>query len=318
VTLCLGAFVVKKNLRVFLFSVLLVSGLALAADAPSSDPVSAPAPSPAPVPSDDKLNERNWLQVKYDAPPAPVPSDDTLLDRFVLAGGPIVLGILIPMSLFTVVRTVELLFLTRRRRLLPSGAAEEIVSLAARLDPAVLISRLVNAKDFVRRAVHRTLVRAKQDGVQPRRLESVAVESLQEQALALLRKAELCNIFGNVAPMVGLLGTVFGIIKALHELGVSRGQPRPDQLAEHISVALVATFWGLLVAIPALAVHGFIRTRIESLVGQAAESIETVLRSIRLPIPDSPRPVVTNGKPRPADNASQPTKPKPEASGRGA
>jgi biopolymer transport protein ExbB len=267
---------------------ILLSGLALAADAPGS---SAP-------------------------PAAPVPSDETLLDRFVYAGGPIVLGILIPMSIITVVRTIELLILTRRRRLLPPGAAEEIISLAARLDPAVLISRLVNAKDFVRRSVHRTLVRAKQDGVQPKRLESVAADALQEQALALMRKAELCNIFGNVAPMVGLLGTVFGIIKALHELGVSRGQPRSDLLAEHISVALVATLWGLLVAIPSLAVHGFIRTRIESLVGQAAESVETVLRSIRLPIPESAKPA-SNGKPRPADSGPQPTKSKPPASDRG-
>jgi biopolymer transport protein ExbB len=285
--LCLGDFVVKKNLTILVFSILFVSGLALAADAPASS-----------------------------APPAPVPSDETLLQRFVYAGGPIVLGILIPMSIITVVRTIELLILTRRKRLLPPGAPEEIISLAARLDSAVLISRLVNAKDFVRHAVHRTLVRAKQEGVQPRRLENVAADALQEQALTLMRKAELCNIFGNVAPMVGLLGTVFGIIKALHELGVSRGQPRPDQLAEHISVALVATFWGLLVAIPALAVHGFIRTRIESLVGQAAESVETVLRSIRLPLPGVVK-IVTNDKPRPAESGSQPAKSKPDASGRG-
>ncbi len=242
--------------------ILLVCGLAFAADAP------AVAPSPVVPPTD---------------------AAETLLDRFVYAGGPIVLAVLIPMSILTVVRTVELLILTRRRRLLPSGAAEEIISLASRLDLTVLISRLVNSKDFVRRAVHRTLVRAKQEGVQPRRLEHVAADSLQEQALALMRKAELCNIFGNVAPMVGLFGTVVGIIKALHELGVSRGQPRPDQLADHISIALVSTFWGLLVAIPALAVHGFIRTRIEALVGQAAESVETVLRAIRIPIPDSAR-----------------------------
>lgn len=278
----------KKNRTVLVFSVLLVSGLAFAAD--------APLPSITPVPA---------------------PSDETLFDRFVLAGGPIVLGILVPMSIITVVRTIELLILTRRKRLLPPGAAEEILSMASRLDPAVLIARLVNAKDFVRRAVHRTLVRAKHDGVQPRRLESVAADALQEQALALMRKAELCNIFGNVAPMVGLLGTVFGIIKALHELGVSRGQPRPDQLAEHISVALIATFWGLMVAIPALAVHGFIRTRIESLVGQAAESVETVLRSIRLPIPEAAR-SAADGKSRPAANSgSQPTKPKTEPAGRG-
>jgi biopolymer transport protein ExbB len=52
------------------------------------------------------------------------------------------------------------------------------------------------------------------------------------------------------------------------------GQPHPSQLAGGISVALVTTFWGLMIAIPALSIHGFFQNRIEVLAGEAAEQTE--------------------------------------------
>ena len=70
------------------------------------------------------------------------------------------------------------------------------------------------------------------------------------------------------------------MIKAFTILGSAGGQPRPDQLAEAISIALVTTFWGLLVAIPALFMHGFFRTRIESLVSEAALETEALLERL--------------------------------------
>ena len=103
------------------------------------------------------------------------------------------------------------------------------------------------------------------------------MESLQEQAMTLFRRIEWLNIIGNVSPMVGLFGTVLGIIKMFNSLALAGGQPHPSQLAGGISVALVTTFWGLLIAIPALTVHGFFQNRIETLVSEAAVEGETIL-----------------------------------------
>jgi biopolymer transport protein ExbB len=61
------------------------------------------------------------------------------------------------------------------------------------------------------------------------------------------------------------------------------GQPQPAQLAHGISVALVTTFWGLLIAIPALAVHGVFRNRIETIISDAAVETEIVLRKMNRP-----------------------------------
>ncbi|HLB73943.1 MAG TPA: MotA/TolQ/ExbB proton channel family protein, partial [Sedimentisphaerales bacterium] len=59
------------------------------------------------------------------------------------------------------------------------------------------------------------------------------------------------------------------------------GQPQPVQLADGISVALVTTFWGLLIAIPALAVHGVFQNRIEALVNDAVMQAESIMPEIR-------------------------------------
>jgi biopolymer transport protein ExbB/TolQ len=111
-------------------------------------------------------------------------------------------------------------------------------------------------------------------------LRQMAEESVQEQCFALMRKAEWCGLIGNVAPMVGLFGTVYGMIQAFNILGISSGQPAPGQLAGSISVALVTTFWGLLVAIPALFLAGFFRTRVEGFASEAAVEVEALLERI--------------------------------------
>jgi len=108
-------------------------------------------------------------------------------------------------------------------------------------------------------------------------LHELASDALDEQIYLLLRKIEWCGIIGNVAPMVGLFGTVYGMIQAFDILGSAGGQPQSDQLAAKISIALVTTFWGLLIAIPSLLIHGIFRVRIESIAGEATVEIETLL-----------------------------------------
>ena len=112
-------------------------------------------------------------------------------------------------------------------------------------------------------------------------MRSALDESLQEQSWALVRKIEWLNLIGNVSPMVGLFGTVFGMIKLFNAIVVAGGQPQPAQLADGISVALVTTFWGLFIAIPALAIHGVFRNRIEALASDAVTESENIVPEIR-------------------------------------
>jgi biopolymer transport protein ExbB len=201
----------------------------------------------------------------------------TFFTQFIIAGGPIVWLILLPMSIATVCLAIELCFTIRAGRLLPSGGGADISERIRRLGLSHLHSS--GEKDLVSRALI-SMAGRYSGSENTATLRSAVSESLQQQGIVLMRKVQWCNIIGNVAPMVGLFGTVFGMIRAFNLLGVSGGQPRPDQLAAAISVALITTFWGLLVAIPALAMHGIFCTKIEDILGRAAFDAEGIIRQI--------------------------------------
>ena len=206
----------------------------------------------------------------------------TFFYQFIIAGGRIVWFVLLPMSVATLCLAIDLCFSIRRKKLLPSNIGTEIATVEKRIMPEQLPIRLSENNDLVSRTLLRTLKKCKHITTDVKHVQHIAAESLQEQGLILLRKVEWCNIIGNVAPMVGLFGTVFGMIQAFNILGISGGQPRHDQLAAKISIALVTTFWGLLIAIPALTIHGIFRSRVEALVSEAAIEIENLLFQIPL------------------------------------
>jgi len=203
----------------------------------------------------------------------------TAFNRFVTAGGPVVWFVLLPMSVAVLSLAVQHCLNIRRKKLVPEGIGTEIITLLRAFGIERTRRRLADNADFVSVAVTRAFSRgnAKFSPGQP---ESLLADALAEQVQQLLRKIEWADIIGNVAPMVGLFGTVFGMIKMFNSIVTAGGQPQPAHLAEGISVALVTTLWGLLVAIPALVIHGIFRNRIETLASEAARQAEAVLQEI--------------------------------------
>ena len=201
----------------------------------------------------------------------------TFFEQFVIAGGPIVWFVLLPMSLITVYLVAKHCLTIRRKKLLPDGIGARVVEIIQQFDAGQLEARLADRNDFVSIAVVKAVTQGRGDWF---RMRSLLFESLQEQALQLLRKIEWVNLIGNVSPMVGLFGTVFGMIKLFNAIVMAGGQPQPAQLAGGISVALVTTFWGLFIAIPALAIHGVFRNRIEMLVNDAVVEAENIMPQI--------------------------------------
>jgi biopolymer transport protein ExbB len=81
--------------------------------------------------------------------------------------------------------------------------------------------------------------------------------------------------------MIGLFGTVYGMIVAFGSIVASGGNADPVALAGGIGTALVTTFWGLLVAIPALAGYATIRNRIDALNGEAEGQVLEMLQRFK-------------------------------------
>jgi biopolymer transport protein ExbB len=202
----------------------------------------------------------------------------TLFEQFVVAGGPIVWLVLLPMSLVAVYLAVEYCLSIRRERLIPRRISNGIIEQMQRFGAGQLPAKIAEQDDFVSTAVVRAINKGGGDWF---RMRNLLFESLQEQALRLGRRIEWLNLIGNVSPMVGLFGTVFGMIKLFNAIVTAGGQPEAAQLAEGISVALVTTLWGLFIAIPSLAIHGVFANRIETLLSDAMAEAENILTEMR-------------------------------------
>jgi biopolymer transport protein ExbB len=202
----------------------------------------------------------------------------TFFAQFVVAGGPIVWFVLLPMSLAMVFLAAEHSLTIRRKKLLPCGIGSEMVEMIRQHGPKQLGARIGDRGDLVSIAVRKAIAQSRGDWL---RMRSALDESLQEQAWGLMRRIEWISLIGTVSPMVGLFGTVFGMIKLFNAIVAAGGQPQPAQLADGISVALVTTFWGLFIAIPAVAIHGVFRNRIETLVSDAVTDAENIVPEIK-------------------------------------
>jgi biopolymer transport protein ExbB len=107
--------------------------------------------------------------------------------------------------------------------------------------------------------------------------KSACEEAGEEGTARLYRKIDMLNLIGVIAPMLGLLGTVQGMIEAFNVLASSKGAAKPYELADSISKALVTTFEGLVVAIPAMVAYSFFRSQIDHLVSETGKRVERIM-----------------------------------------
>lgn len=92
-----------------------------------------------------------------------------------------------------------------------------------------------------------------------------------------LRDVEILAVLGAVGPMIGLFGTVYGMIVAFQKIVEVKGSPDPSELAGGISTALITTFWGLVVGIPAVAAASLLRNKIDGLIVELMIQAELII-----------------------------------------
>jgi len=112
-------------------------------------------------------------------------------------------------------------------------------------------------------------------------VEKAMEEATAEQSARLFRRIEYLSVIGNIAPMVGLLGTVTGMIFAFQQVASTEGAAGAGELAEGIYQALVTTVGGLIVAIPSLGAFAVFRNRIDQLVAEAAFMAQSAMRPLK-------------------------------------
>ena len=145
-------------------------------------------------------------------------------------------------------------------------------------------------------------------------VESAVVESSEREAEKLYTNVRWLTLSAAVAPLMGLLGTVWGMIRAFHDTTqLLPGQNKADYLAGGIYAALVTTLGGLMVAIPAAIFAHYFETRIQKVFHQIDEFLAELTPATRdLVKPDGSPRVRTlkrsarNSAPQPPPVAAEP------------
>src|SRR5580700_202347 len=96
-------------------------------------------------------------------------------------------------------------------------------------------------------------------------VEQAIIDGGERQVSQLRAHLRVLNAVSTITPLIGLLGTVIGMIQCFNEVASSQGMGKADQLAGGIGIALLATAAGLAVAIPSLTMYQFLSGRLDSL-----------------------------------------------------
>src|SRR6185437_14319420 len=182
---------------------------------------------------------------------------------------------------------------SRESVLLPATSIEEIKNLINQRKFKELVDFTEADPSFVSKALGAALKRAPVFSAMKEAMET----SIGEQTAEQFRRIEYLNIIGNLGPLLGLLGTVLGMIYAFQAVATTGGQADVGALSNGISVALCHTFLGLFLAIPCLATFGVLRTMVDRLTIRGALTAEELLLMVK---PQDQAKPSAPGAPRPA------------------
>ena len=183
-----------------------------------------------------------------------------LVELFSLGG--FVLPILILAAIIALAIIGNRFWVLRRARIVPAGLVEQVADLVEGGKLPQAVKRLYENDTPLARIL---LVALQQIG-QPRDAIKELVEDAGRHEMAHLdRYLNFLGSIAGVAPLLGLLGTVFGIMHAFAAIGAV-GMGDPKALAGGIAEALITTAAGLIVAIPSLLFYRYFRGRVEALV----------------------------------------------------
>ncbi len=189
-----------------------------------------------------------------------------------------ILLVLLGLSITAAYLVIEHVMTLRRKEIMPDGLSELVrqLLLKGRLQEA---DQACRAKPSFLSFVLLSGIAEIEGGWSA--VEKALEDATAEQSARLFRRVEYLSVIGNIAPMVGLLGTVTGMIFAFQRVASTQGAAGAGELAEGIYQALVTTVGGLIVAIPSLGAFAIFRNRVDQLVAEAAYLAQHVFTPLK-------------------------------------
>ncbi|MEL7499239.1 MAG: MotA/TolQ/ExbB proton channel family protein [Planctomycetota bacterium] len=173
---------------------------------------------------------------------------------------------------------IERYLALRREKVFPAELINELSALSqspAGLDPRRAYQACQQFPSSASYVLRSMLVKV---GRPQAELETAASEACQREATRLAQPTSWLSLAAAVAPLIGLLGTVWGITEAFHDMTqLAEGLNRSVALANGIYVALVTTMVGLMIAIPSAVLSHYYENRIVSMLNEIEEMVCNLL-----------------------------------------
>ena len=213
--------------------------------------------------------------------------------QIILAGGPamVPLGIL---SVITLALVIAFLFSLRRGSVVTKRFMQTADALIRKRDYLGLLAVSNRHNEAVARVIQRTMdFLTKNPRASFAEVREIAQTEGLRQASALNQRVAYLADIGTIAPMVGLLGTVIGIVRSFGVIAIDAAATRPTMLAQGIGEALIATAAGLLIGIPAMAAYSYFRGRVHALISELEAASTHLLALLSTSVKASPAAIPT-------------------------
>lgn len=217
------------------------------------------------------------LAFLQDATPVKPPEGHSLLG-YVHAGGP-VSYFLVMLSILAVALMVTNIVMLRRTTLAPDHVVEGLEPLLAErnVDLVQAFCRAPGNDCFLARVVSRGLAQVSRSQFGLLELKPAVEEAGARELAKLERVNHGLAMLAAVGPMLGLLGTVLGMIGAFGAIAGKTGLAKNQDLADYMSIALVCTAEGLIIAIPCTFAYAIFKRRTERVVAEVGDTAERLL-----------------------------------------
>ncbi len=206
---------------------------------------------------------------------APLPPPSKSLLSYVADGG-FLSYVLVCLSILAVTVMIRMILVLRRELFVPEPFLREATAAAESGNMQALSVACSRSDCFAARVLLGGLRRATASPLGMLEFQNGAEDELSRETERLHRMNDAQAIIAAVAPMIGLLGTVIGMIGAFAAIAALQGAARSNELARFMSMALVNTAEGLIIAIPCTIAFGMCRRRIESMVDAVGEALEPI------------------------------------------
>lgn len=182
------------------------------------------------------------------------------MNEFITAGGPFMWPLL-ACSVLIISISIEKSWFLQNRLISPKGLSNQIVNL---LEKDLMNNKQASEISNLSSLGFLLINCIKYKDLPRENLESKIEEKAVEVKYVLERRLSMLGTIATISPLLGLLGTVVGMITAFTGLTVTSGA-NPDLLAAGISQALITTAFGLLIAVPGLVLHKYFEQKINYL-----------------------------------------------------